>query len=106
MEAALRSLMRDTVTLEPYASQNKSAEETFGTAVTYKARVVGRIKAVIDLTGQERVSSVTTYFGASLTVTPRDRITLPAPFVPTQPKILAVEQIPDERGQYCTVVYT
>lgn len=106
MESALKSLMRDTVTIAPYLSQNKSAEETFGDAVRYQARVVGRIKSVTDLTGQERVSSVTTYFGAALTLTPRDRITLPAPFTPTQPKILAIEQFPDERGRYCTVVYT
>jgi hypothetical protein len=106
VEAALKSLMKDTVTVEPYASQNKAGEVSYGSAVTYKGRCVGRTRAIRDFKGQERVSTVTTYFAGNADITPRDRITLPSHFVPRQPPIMAIANLPDEHGRHHTVVYT
>jgi hypothetical protein len=49
------------------------------------------------------VSTVTVYLQE--TVGPKDRITLPAIFAPTQPKILDVARVSDESGSHHTVVY-
>jgi hypothetical protein len=98
----------DTVTLEAPATLNGAGEvATYGAAVTYKARCVGKIQRVTDTTGQERISSVMTYiFGAPTSLSPRDRITLPARFTPRTPKILAIGQFPDESGLHHVTVIT
>lgn len=98
---------QDTVTIEPFTSASGGNNPSYGTAVTYRARCVGKIRRITDATGQERVSSVTTYLmAAPTTLTPRDRITLPAHFVPRQPKILSVGLTPDDSGLHHAVVYT
>ncbi len=105
--AAWRSLYRDTVTIEPWSGLNKDGSPTYGTAVSYTARVVGKNRLIRDVSGQQRVATVTSYlYGAPTTLTVRDRITLPTRFVPTQPSILAVQQEPDERGNCYVAVLT
>lgn len=99
-------LMADTVTVEPYASQNKYGEETYGAAVSYRAKCVGKQQKVTDGQGQERVSTVTTYLGSNPTLTVRDRITLPSRFGVTQPAIIAIRFVSDENGAHHTVVLT
>lgn len=97
--------MPDTITIDPYGSQNKYGEETYGASATYRSRVVGKVRKVTDMNGQERVSTVTAYIGGTPTITPRDRITLPARFNPTQPEILAIGLWPDESGTHHVAVY-
>lgn len=100
-------LMPDTVTVEPYSSQNKYGEESYGAAVSYRARCVGKVVKVTDMNGNERVSTVTTYLNAAPTsLTVRDRITLPSRFTVTTPEILAIGLVPDESGHHHAVVYT
>src|SRR3990167_2682191 len=97
----------DSVTIEPYASQNGAGEATYGTSVTYRARCVGKIQKVLDGMGGERVSTVTTYLMAAPTgLTPRDRITLPTVFSPRQPQILSVAIEPSERGVHHVVIFS
>jgi hypothetical protein len=87
-----------TVTIEPYLGQDAYGKATYGDPVEIQARVVGKHRLVRTVTGDEKVSTVTVYLGEVRGVTVRDRITLPAPFVPSQPLILAVETTPDELG--------
>ncbi len=105
MDAALLSLMADTVTWEAYASQNSYGEVTYAAASTIQCRCSGKIQMVTTPQGEEKVSSVTVWLATCPGVTPRDRITLPARFVPTQPEILAVAKLSDESGAYAEVVY-
>ena len=93
-----------TVTVEPFSSRNAYGAATYGTAVTYRARVQGKNQMIRNVGGEEVVSTITVYV-ATQTMTPQDRITLPSPFSPTQPDILAVQRVSDESGQHHVVVY-
>lgn len=78
----------------------------YGDPRTVPARVVGRTRLVRTVAGDERVSTVTVYLGEVTGITPRDRLTLPAPFAPSQPPILAVQRVPDVTGALHEVVLT
>lgn len=99
---AFRSLMRQTVTIAPWSSQNAYGEPAFGTAVTYPARVVARTRMVRDTQGREVVSTATVYLGAAPTLSVKDRLTLPNGETPV---IAAIGDYPDERGPHHSVVY-
>jgi hypothetical protein len=97
-------MMPHTVTVEPYASIDGYGAITYGTGVSYTARVQGKNTLVQALTGEEKVARLVIYI-AGTTVGPQDRITVPAPFTPTQPSILAIAQVSDEAGSHHSVVY-
>lgn len=97
------SMCPHTVIVEPFVSLNEYGNPTYGAGVSRKARVQGKTQMITTMTGEEKVSLVTVYL-ASGTVGAQDRITLPAPFSPTQPGILAVQHVSDESGQHHTVV--
>lgn len=94
-----------TVTIEPFASLDQYGTKTYGSSVTHRARVQGKIRMVRSVTGEEVVSHITVYMGP-VTVGAQDRITLPSPFLPAQPAILDVQHVSDESGQHHTVVLT
>lgn len=96
-------MLPHSVTVEPFASVNAYGAYTYGTAVTHKARVQGKATIVTRTNGEEVVSHVTVYL-ASASVGPKDRLTLPAPFSPTQPGILDVQYVSDDTGHHHTVV--
>lgn len=98
IDQALRDLMQDTVTIEPFASVNVNQEDSYGASVSYTCRVVGKRKIIRKLDGQEAVSMAQVYLDRLATVDPRDRITLPSRFAMRTPAILSVEMLPDEDG--------
>ncbi len=104
--SAWANLAADTVTVEPYVSQNKNGEAIYGTAVSYPAHIKGEIKRVTDLNGNERISSVQAYLIGAPVVTPRDRVTLPVRFVPRVPEVLAIGSRSDQYGPHHTVIYS
>lgn len=101
LEADLRVLMTQTVTLSTFGSYNSyGGGNTYGTAKTYAARVEREIKLVKDQTGREVVSNTTVYVGTTSTggtvptgIGPNAKIVLPTG---DSPSILAVEVFPDE----------
>lgn len=99
-----QDMMPDTVTVEPFSSINEYGAVTYGTSVTYKARVQGRVRMITDFKGEQKLSQVTAYI-AGYSGSPQDRITLPSRFSPTQPSILSVQPVLDERGVHHTVVF-
>jgi hypothetical protein len=104
--SAWLGLAADTVTIEPYASQNKNGEPTYSAAATYRAHIQGKVQRITDLAGDERISSVQVYLIGQVTLSPRDRLTLPARFTVTQPKILAIGQHAAQTAAHHTVIYT
>ena len=93
-----------TVTLEPFVSLDQYSAKTYGAAVTHRARVQGKTRMVRTMAGEEAVSHITVYL-APVSVSPQDRLTLPSPFLPTQPDILDVQRVSDEAGQHHVVIY-
>jgi len=102
---AVAPLCQQTVTVEPYASQDAYGAETYGSPVTYQARVVGKVRRITAASGEERVSTVTVYLVDSTGLTTRDRVTLPDGWTPSQPTILAVARVPDASGAEHEVLY-
>lgn len=92
-----------TITVEPFASIDLWGAKTYGAAVVYRARVQGKNTMITNTQGEEVVSRVQVYLAE--TVGPKDRVTLPATFQPTQPEILSVQRVSDESGNHHTVVY-
>jgi len=98
-------LLTQSVTIEPYSSSDGYGGATYGAAVTYKARVVGKQQLVKAISGQDKVSMFTVYLKSNAAIDSRSRITLPADYVPNTPPILAVGLYPDEDGIHHTQIY-
>lgn len=98
IDQALRDLMQDTITIEPYTGQNVNQESTYGASTSYTCRVVGKRTIVRRPNGQEAVSTAHAHLDRLAGIDPRSRITLPSRFTPQQPPILSVESLPDEDG--------
>lgn len=92
-----------TITVEPFASVDLYGNYSYGAPVTYRARVQGKMMMIANMQGEEVVSRVQVYLMEP--VGPKDRVTLPATFQPTQPSILSVQRVSDENGSHHTVVY-
>lgn len=105
-DTALEELMVDTVTIAPFSSMNDAGGYTYGTGVSYVARVVRKNTRVLDFSGRETVSATTVYVapkaGALPLLDPRAKITLPDG---TTPNIMSVAIYPDEDGPHHAVVY-
>lgn len=99
-------LASDTVTVEPYTGQDKYRQDSYGTGVPYRARVLGKVQKVTTVDGDERISTVTVYLMGAPVINSRDRLTLPAGWGVTQPRILAIGRVSDQRGPHHTVIYT
>jgi hypothetical protein len=97
-------MLPHSVTVEPFVSLDQYGTKTYGAATTYRARVQGKTQIVQTMTGEEAVSHITVYLAAG-TIGAQDRLTLPAPFTPTQPNILNVQLVSDESGQHHSAVY-
>lgn len=90
-DATLTELMTDSITIEPWASQDADLKPTFGTSVTYaNALVELHEKTYMDESGREFRSSVRVLLPERLEIDKRSRVTLPDGFVPQQPPIRAV----------------
>lgn len=96
-------MLPHTITVEPFTGVDTYGAYTYGSAVTYHARIQGKNRLVMNMNGEEAVAHFTIYISAS-TIGPKDRITLPAPFSPTVPSILDVAHVSDESGGHHTVV--
>lgn len=90
-DATLTELMVDSITIEPWASQDADLKPTFGTSVSYpNALVELHSERYMDAEGREFQSSVRVLLPERLTIDLRSRVTLPSGFVPQQPPLRAV----------------
>ena len=96
-------MLPHTITVEPFTGINTFGAATYGAAVTYRARIQGKNRLVTAVNGEEAVSHITMYLQRT-TISPQDRVTLPAPFSPTVPNILDVQHVSDESGGHHTVI--
>lgn len=101
MHSALKSMLKQTVTVEPFLSRSDYGFETYGAAVQYPARITEEIVVIRQRDGSEKVARHKVRLDGDAVVDPRDRITFPDG---SQPPILAVERYADEFGGVYTVV--
>ena len=108
---AWRALMNQTVTVAPRTGVDGFGRPTYGTAVSYKARLVGKRRQVINAAGQQVVSDQTAYLYGAPAVDPQSKVTLSTGDVGStsalaiNPPILAVGRFPDETGWHHSVLY-
>lgn len=101
--AAVRHLMGQSVTVEPFSSQDEYGVPTYGAGVGMAARVVRGRKLVRDTEGREVVSMSRAYVdSAGMTIGAKDRVTLP---YGTQPRILHVAESPDSSGDVVVTLF-
>jgi len=107
-----RHLMGQAVTLARFTGRDGYGEASFGVAVTYRARVVGKVRTVRSASGEEVLSSQTVYLMSAAAVSPLDRLTLSTGFVNSTeadrmtPPIVATGRYPGRGGQpYATTEY-
>jgi hypothetical protein len=103
-EAELDDLMPDTVTFEPFASEDGYGARSYGAAKTVRCRVEQLAKLVRNEHGREVVSNSRLIMkplamdGSSYTPTIKDRFTLPAGYAPQQPPAISTERSNDDVG--------
>jgi len=103
--AELAELFPESVTLEPYIGEGAMGASTYGAGVARACHIEGSSVLVRDSSGQERTSSVQVYLAGAFGITEKDRLTLPSPWNPTQPPIIAVGRESDELGPLYEVAY-
>jgi hypothetical protein len=111
----LQELAVDEVIVEPFVNTDEYGQATYGSPNTYRCRVLGRTKMVLDTDGSERLSGATIIFMGEFGLTTMDRYTLPVRFSanPTdpldlqarQPKAMNIDRETDENGAHHTTVY-
>jgi hypothetical protein len=69
-------MMPETVTLTPVTGTNANNEPTYGSAVSYQARVTGKILMLRSFTGEEVTSVFTVYLNTIDQVLSTDKLTL------------------------------
>jgi len=91
------ALMPDTVTVSTLSglSTDGYGTATFGSATTYKARVVREQTLVRTLQGTEEMADTTVYIASTSTFAASALITLPGSLTPP---LLALEAFPDKDG--------
>lgn len=102
----LYDLFERTVTIEPFVSQTATGKPTYGTGVSYPARIILKDVGIRMLDGTVIIGKGRVYLPGVYTVTTRDRVTLPAGILsPSQPPILSVSVSDDETaGCFTTLV--
>src|SRR5689334_5991181 len=90
-DATLTELMVDSITIEPWGTQDVDLKPTYGSPVTYP-NVLCELheKIYMDAEGREFQSAVRVLIPERLTIDKRSRVTLPAGFVPQKPPIRAI----------------
>lgn len=96
-------LMPDTVTYTPVASRDQYGKPTFGTARTYRARVVYKtIRTSSMVSGQETIAAGEVWLAGTLAPPDvDDKITLPNGATPI---ILNFERFTDDEGVHHTKI--
>lgn len=104
-------LMKQRVTIKPFAGYDSFGKPTYGTAVIYQCALIGEMKVVRNDAGQEVPSKQTAYLMSNAAVRPEDQITLSTGDVGStqsyaiNPRILSVGRFPFLSGQFLTCVY-
>lgn len=107
IDPSLIELMPDTITIERQIGFDEFGQRSYGSPFDLNhCRIEGKVRRVMASNGTERVSTITVYLSETPGLTPLDRITLPSPWVPTQPEIISTERQSDQLGGYYEAIYS
>lgn len=98
-------MFADTIFVESGTRAQYGVFVPTGATQTVPARVIGKVRAVADETGRQRLSTVQATLAGVFNVSVGDRFTLPPRFQPNQPPAIAVDHLTDENGPHHEVVY-
>lgn len=117
-ELLAEGMFPDDLIIEPCTGSDAYGNKTYGAAYTIEARIVGRIKIIVDSDGRESVSHVQATIAGAPGTKADDRFTLPVRFSanpsetdPTkalaarQPTALAVDHLSDEFGPHHEIIH-
>tara|TARA_R100001086_G_scaffold234689_1_gene157072 strand:- start:622 stop:990 length:369 start_codon:yes stop_codon:yes gene_type:complete len=92
-------LMPYTVTVAPKSGQNQYNEPTFGTAVSYQARIAGKIMELRSKKGEEVTTTFELWLDTTDVIAPDAQLTLTgSQWIDTTPEIFTVRRVSDENG--------
>lgn len=105
MENELLQLLPHTITVQPYTGYNNDGSGIPGTAVEYRARIVGKVMAVRKDRGVEITNLMTIYVDTTDVISANSKLTLPSEFSGDgDPMIFAVNHYVDEKGMHHAVI--
>lgn len=96
MEAALQSMLTDTVSHAAYVTQDAYGQPTYAAAVDRAARVDFTVRRFTTAQGQERVSQAVVYLVWDFVLDLQDRLTIDGL---GSPAIQRIDRRQDEVGQ-------
>ena len=98
-------MLGETVTLEPWQSQDQWGEPTYAAGRAYPARVEMRSRMIAGRDGKEVAARGRVFVGMDAVPSVKDRLTLPAAYSPQQPPLLDVAPVRDEAGLHHVVLW-
>lgn len=99
LDKGFLDLMTETVTYATRSGQNEYNEPTFGTPVSYTARIVGKAMELRDAKGEEITVTYELWLDTVDTISPDGQLTLTgSKWIDTTPVIFTVRRVPDENG--------
>lgn len=110
----VRDLFPHTVTIAPWTGQDRYSNGTYGSAVTYQAKIERGNRQVRGDANNAVIPQYKVFIAEALQVDVRDQITLPVEFgarnesgvfVAPTPIIREVMPVYDEFEHVCTVIY-
>lgn len=98
-------MMSDTITIDAWVSESISGVPTYaGAPATYSCYIGMKNHRIVDHLGREIMARGKVFVGSAVVASVKDKITLPAEYVPRTPPILAVNIANDELGNHHTVI--
>lgn len=108
LDPELVDLFAQSVTIAPWSSRDVNGKPTYGSAVTFAARIELSTKLIQNAEGKTIASRGRAFLvpNAGYLPSTKDLLTLPASFVVRTPPILDVKHDPDTDGtDYYVAVY-
>lgn len=99
-------MMADSVTIYAWTGKSVSGAPTYsGTGTSYVCYISMKNHKIIGNDGKEILAKGRVILGSNAVINPKDKIVLPAEYIPTDPPILAIDVETDESGNHHTTIH-
>lgn len=94
-----------TVGIEPWTAYTGGGSgATYGASVNYSCRIEMKNHLIVGKDGKTITARGRVFLLSTVIIGSKDRVTLPAGYVPTQPPLLDVNIVDDESGTHHTTL--